>query len=106
MITYTWNIISLKAKPSLNGLQNVISEIKWEYTGTDEDNNTFSIEMPIQISDPNVEEFVPYGQVTESMVISWLENSLDVEAMQQAIEDKINKIKNPPLVSLPLPWNI
>ncbi len=106
MITYSWNIKSIKVKPSLDDLTNVISEIAWEYIGIDENSNIALISLVTQVSDPNIEDFIPYDQVTKSMVISWLENILDIEALQQGIEAKINNIKNPPLIQVPLPWNI
>jgi hypothetical protein len=38
------------------------------------------------------------------MVISWLESILNIEDLQQSIIDKIENIKNPPLIEMPFPW--
>jgi hypothetical protein len=104
MITYTWDINKIYAKPLSNGLINVIHSIDWSYTGIDENNNTASIQVPITLPEPSDENFIPYDDITEEMVISWLESILNVEDLQQGIIDKIENIKNPPLVEIPFPW--
>ena len=104
MITYTWNIHKIYTKPSLNDLTNVIHMIHWQYIGTDENNNTASIDLPITLPEPSEENFISYNNITEEMVISWLESILNIEDLQQGIVDKIENIKNPPLVEIPFPW--
>lgn len=104
MITYTWNINKMYTKPLLNGLTNVVHTIDWSYIGTDENNNTASIQVPMILPEPSEENFTPYNNITEEMVISWLESILNIEDLQQGIIDKIELIKNPPIIELPFPW--
>ena len=37
--TYTWTITGLKKAPSLNGLDDVVTGIKFKYKGVDSDGN-------------------------------------------------------------------
>jgi hypothetical protein len=104
MIIYTWSINEMHIKPSLNGLTNIIHIIDWSYIGTDEDNNTASVGLPITLPEPSEENFIPYNNITKEMVISWLESILNIEDLQQSVIDKIENIKNPPLIEMPFPW--
>jgi len=56
------------------------------------------------LPEPLEENFTPYNNITEEMVISWLESILNIEDLQQGIIDKIEIIKNPPLIEIPFPW--
>jgi hypothetical protein len=104
MITYTWRINKIHVKPLLNGLTNVIHTVDWDYIGIDENDNTASIRMPMVLPEPLEENFTPYNNITEEMVISWLESISNIEELQQDIIDKIEIIKNPPIIELPFPW--
>ena len=43
-LTYSWKITALKKAPSLDGLSNVITHIRFDYTGTDADLEEVKIE--------------------------------------------------------------
>ena len=104
MITYTWRINKMYIKPSLNGLTNVIHTVDWDYIGTDENNNKSSVRVPMILPEPLEANFIPYNDITEEMVISWLESISNIEDLQQDIINKIELIKNPPIIELPFPW--
>jgi hypothetical protein len=53
---------------------------------------------------PTSEDFIPYSELTQNMVVSWLESILDISSLQVRIDTQINFIENPPTVSIPLPW--
>jgi len=40
------------------------------------------------------------------IVIGWLESTLDVPAMQTSLDNQLENIINPPIVSPPLPWTV
>lgn len=99
---YTWIISALDCKVSENGLTNVVSTIHWRYRGTDEDEISYETYGAQPMSAPDPTSFVPYEDVTEVMVIDWLENTLEVETLQSQINSQIDLIKNPVIVTLPL----
>lgn len=104
MINYTWQINALEYAPELDGLPKVITQVYWTYIAT-EDDIVQSIygSQPVELDD--LEHFIPYQDVTEDIVISWLEQDLDVPAMQASLAVMIENVKNPPTVIDNNPFN-
>lgn len=47
--------------------------------------------------------FIPYESLTEEIVIGWVKRDIDVEAIETKLASKIEKKKNPIVVS-GIPW--
>jgi hypothetical protein len=106
--------------PSLDGLTDVVSTVHWRYQGTTEDGITSEIYGIISVGQPNPSNFVDYNNLTFQQVSSWLESIYSQEipleegqteikktqlsSMKKIIEDKINLILNPSVITLPLPF--
>jgi len=103
MINYKWTISALDCAVNEEGLENVVKTIHWRYTGTDSDGFTAGVYGAQAVPSPNPEEFQPYENITQEIVEGWLESTLDVSEKQTIITEKINKIKNPTKITLPLP---
>jgi hypothetical protein len=104
-ITYTWKVTSMKVVDT-DDLQNVVIQTYWVKTGVDEDGNegSFSGATPLSISSVDPENFVPYDELTQSIVIEWINDSItDQTHIDSRIEEQINLKKNP-VVEKPLPW--
>lgn len=92
MITYTYNIQSKPTAQELNDFPNVIVASVWEYTATREEdgvsavlqNTTFFLPPPV--GDPN---FVPYDEVTDELVFSWISAKEDIPAMQIYLAEQL-----------------
>jgi len=104
MITYTWNISQLDCAPSENGLTNIVKVIHWGLTGVDENGISASMSNSYPLSSPSPEGFADYSTLTKETVISWLENNLDVGYIKSRLSNEIASQYNPPITSLPLPW--
>jgi hypothetical protein len=104
MTNYTWTISSLETAPKEGQLIDVVKIVHWRYKGIDGDYQaeTYSTYACPQ---PSETDFTAYPDLTEADVIGWLEAGLDVDAMKQALATQIESLKNPPIVSLPLPWS-
>ena len=104
MITYQWKISSLETAPSLDSLTDVVRVIHWRYQATDGDyqSETYS---SYACGEPSPNDFTAYPDLTEADVIGWLESGLDVQAMEESLANQIADLKNPKIVSLPLPWS-
>lgn len=105
MITYTWTIQQLWAAPSLEGLQNVVTDATWRCLSTD---GTHTVLNSGTCSfSPVPEEFTPFASLTEQQVLNWCwavgVNKLETEA---ALSARIDELVNPTIVSLPLPWAV
>lgn len=108
-INYTWVINQLNCLVDQDGLQDVINVIHWTYNATeidDEGKEWFaSMYSTSNVEQPNPQNFVPYPDVTEDQVISWLEAILPVSDMQASLASNIYLQQHPIEVTLPLPWS-
>ena len=99
MTNYTWTIAALECATEENGLNKVVKTVHWRYKGTDEITGTSYELFGAQAMDaPNTSSYIPYDELTEATVISWLEKKLDVVSFQESIVNEIEKIKNPPII--------
>jgi len=90
-ISYEWKITALKKAQSLDELSDVITHVRFDYTGTDADSGesyTFSGACPILPPDPNV--FTPLTEVLESDVILWAQANHPTDHMNYIIEKNIS----------------
>lgn len=72
-ITYTWKLTGLK-KMDKGGIEGVVFQTYWKKIGTDENGNTgeFSGATPISADSVTEDDFIPYEQLTEETVLSWV----------------------------------
>jgi len=108
-ITYKWSISQMNAHIQAEGEDNVIYTVHYTYTGSEESGG-------ITYSDTNIgtqsytyvagEPFVPYEdtEAFEAVVIGWLEDSLDVPAMQASIAASIQSQVTPVNEDLYFTW--
>jgi len=55
-------------------------------------------------SKDDVANFIPYADLTYEIVCGWLDNSIDVAALDLNLDQQIENQVNPPIVVLPLPF--
>tara|TARA_R100001244_G_scaffold131566_1_gene104966 strand:- start:515 stop:841 length:327 start_codon:yes stop_codon:yes gene_type:complete len=94
---YSWRINRLVAKIHEDGLDNVVFTVYWIYKVCDEDDEeiqTNEIGTLGVIYNPD-DPFIPYENLTKDDVVGWLNNGLDVDAIKERCDKKIDLIKNP-----------
>lgn len=106
-VTYTWAVTGMKVLASAGPLSNYVVNVQWTKTGTDENGNTgvFNGATPFQ-PDPAQPDFVPFDQLTEAIVLSWVqpvvtgmyEEHVNAQIAKQ-IADKID-----PVTDVTPPW--
>jgi hypothetical protein len=76
----------------------------WQVTGVDGE-YTATIQGNTQFSSPESKNFIPYEDLTEAMIISWIPAS-DIESSQQCVQGQLNSLINPPAMpqDTTLPW--
>lgn len=85
-ITYDWKITALKKAPALDGLSNVITHIRFDYTGTDSESgesHTFSGACPVGA--PSEENFSAIETLTEATIIEWAQANHPTDHMNEVI---------------------
>ena len=104
MTTIKWIIESLLVRKAEGSLTDVVITADWrcngsqdQYSGTCYGSCSFA---------PPIGEFTPYEDLTEQQVLDWCyENGVDKTAIEANVTLQIENQIDPPVVTLPLPWN-
>ena len=107
MTTYTWNVTALYTE-TIDGEQNYVVIANYEVTGVD-GTYTTSLSNIARFSTESVETFVPYADLTNDIVIGWIQQELGVDGvsnLEACIQGQIDSQINPPTTpqNTPLPW--
>lgn len=108
-ITYTWKITSLKTKNEGNN-RNAVVQTYWQKIGTDGTHEgIFSGATPFTSTTmPEGDVFIPFEQLTEEMVIGWIQDVVTANPTYEAhINEKIQEEidgKHSPVTETPMPW--
>jgi hypothetical protein len=107
MINYTWKIKNLWTK-TIDGQQDYVVIAAYDVTGVDGE-FTSSLSNTAQFSTSSVTSFVPYADLTEEIVLGWIQSELGengIISITACIEGQIESQKNPPVSPeiTPLPW--
>ena len=104
MITLSWIIERLLVKPTEGSLTDVVITADWRCNGTqDQYSGTCYGSCSFQ---PPSGSFTPYPDLTQEQVLNWCyANGVDKTAIEANVTQQIENQINPPVVTLPLPWN-
>ena len=107
--TYTWTATNLIGYPQYEGQTDVITTVFYTVVADDGEGHTASISSIQQTPlDPAV-PFIPYSNLTNSIVIGWVQDDLGPEGVANVyanLDAQIAVQINPPVapMSFPLPW--
>ena len=109
-LTYNWKLLrfSKKNNSELN-LNNVIVQTYWSKTGTNEDgiSATFVGGTPFVLSQVDPDNFIPYENLTEEIVLSWIKSANNANTyIDEVIDDMIDQQVNPDIEEDNFPWNV
>jgi hypothetical protein len=106
MTNYTWTINRMYTlqQPDPDYVVNVL----WTLTGVD-GTTTASIPGNTTFDSNQAGTFIPYDQLTEAIVVGWVQASLGeigVANSEACVQGQIDSILNPPVSpeNTPLPW--
>ena len=103
MTKFDWIISAMECKVKEDNLSDVVILVHWRYNATSGEYfaDTYgATSVPM----PTGEDFTPYAELTKDQVVSWLENTLDIEAMQSNLNNQIDLLINPINVTLQPPF--
>ena len=95
-LTYEWKITQIK-KTTNDSVDNAIIGTRWEVRGTDANGNDglFTGATPFTLDQINPDNFVPYNELTEEIVLDWIKGYVSgsnrVTNYWDHISDRINK---------------
>ena len=105
--TYRWYINQLQTIPTFSGVTDFVSNVNWRYDANDGEGysaylfgqTTFNV-----LIDTPENPYIPYSALTEVNVTEWLDTYADVVNLQTKLTSMIDEQINPPIITLPLPW--
>ena len=107
MTTYTWAVTALYTETTTTESDYVVIA-NYTVVGVD---GEYSAELSniARFSTASVSPFIPYAELTEDIVIDWIQQELGpdgVSNLEACIQGQINSQINPPTVPVntPLPW--
>jgi hypothetical protein len=100
-------INQMDSVPTEGTLQDFVINVHWTRLAKETINEKeyfASVYGSQSFSKDDVTNFIPYEDLTYDIVCSWLDASLDVEALDLNLDAQIENQVNPPIVILPLPF--
>ena len=106
-MNYTWRIVNATIKDTPD-TQKIVIYCNWSKTGEDADGNKgqYYGSTSFDISSIDAETFIPFDQITEDVMLSWVQSKISEESeakINQAIDDNIMHSKYPEVTVTP-PW--
>jgi hypothetical protein len=96
-MTKTIRINALECYPNLNGLENVVKNVKWTLTVEETINGnveTMSIDSTTQVPAADASVFTPYELLTAEQVTSWVNANTDTNALAAHLIARRNRELN------------
>jgi len=99
MTTFNWTISTLERELSDGGV--IVAH--WICRASDGDFSASSYGTAGFIQDPEADDFTPYEDLTEEQVLEWVWESVDKDATEAALAQKIEDQKHP-TTAAGVPW--
>lgn len=101
--TFNWTFSLFEKAPSEGGLIDVVKVIHWRLTAVDGD---FSAESygTSALENPDPDNFLAYDDITKQWAIDAVSATMNVAALEAALQAEINGKKNPSVVPSPPPF--
>ena len=102
MTTFTTTITAMYTIPTPTGY---VVNVLYKVTGVD-GTYTADIDGNTQFTPEQGATIIPYDQLTQAIVLSWIPESA-IASAQQCVQGQINSMITPPVspTSQPLPWS-
>ena len=96
--TYQWNVVQMDRNTS----DGFVTTVHYNVSAVDGD-YTASTYGTVGYTEEGA--FTPYNQLTEALVVGWVQESLGKDTVEEALAAQITAQKNPVQVS-GLPWSV
>lgn len=102
-LSFEWVISQMQCFPSYEGEKDFVVYVHWRRNATFEE-YVADVYGCQTYSQKEGDTYIPYEDLTFDIVCGWLESSLDVPALDINLAKQIEDLVNPPVITLPLPW--
>ena len=109
--TYIWTVKSMECYPTYQSQTDVVFTVNAIVTATDDSTPPFtsSAGLSMGINYDESEQYIPYADLTQDIVIGWVQEALGQEGIaniESTLDSQIANMVNPTITTLPLPWVI
>lgn len=103
-MTFAIKITGLRTQ-TVNGVENAVKQVEWTMVGT-EGTQTFELPQTTIVPDPQSDGFIPLVNLTETQVITWIEeHEPRIPAIQAHIQYVLDReVAKATLVQAQMPW--
>ena len=105
-VSYIWKISQLQLAASKDGLSNVVQGVDWALTAVDGDYSAETFAKTL-LKDADPSKFVQFESLTESTVISWVQDAVDDKVLT-SFKNNLNALleekKAQNIKVVPPPW--
>jgi len=101
MANYKWVINAVDCYTTKDGLEKVAYNVHWSYFLTEGEHSVSMIGVQ-SVGSPDPDNFLPFEQLTEEIVVGWIEAAMDVEKMQENLRNQLADKITPKVVTLQL----
>lgn len=101
-MTYDWNCKTVDVHPQAEGETNVVYNVHWVVTGTEEDYSATSIGTQVVPLNPEA-DFIPFEDLTNEIVVGWTKDAMGeekVQTIEDGIANEIIELANPTSVTM------
>lgn len=109
-MTYTWKVTGIKVRDEVNAngetLPKAVCQTYWNKVGVDSNGNegTFSGATPFTAANIPADQFVPFDQLTEEVVLGWIK-AIVVGGYEEHVNSMIAKqIADKAVTEQSMPW--
>jgi hypothetical protein len=107
VLTYTWEFGRFLAHPALNDLTNVVYNVEYILSATDQDGHGSQYFGNVGLGEPDPLTFIPFNQLTQPAVEQMVTSALGddtVTELKQILANQIAQQIQPAIANLPRPW--
>jgi len=107
VLTYTWEFGRFLAHPALNDLTNVVYNVEYILSATDQDGHGSQYFGNVGLGEPDPLTFIPFNQLTQPAVEQMVTSALGDDAvaeLKQILANQIAQQIQPAIANLPRPW--
>lgn len=101
---YSKKIFSIEVLPKDGDLENVVIRVQWEFQARNATHYAVTVHRTelSSVSDPS--NFVPFQELTENMVLGWIESQVDTAALQVELDALLLAEMQKPEIQKNPPW--
>jgi len=106
-ITYNWIVEQMNSYPEKDGYTDVVFTVHWRVNANEGNYNATNYGTVGVTLDPG-EPFTPYSELTQDQVVGWVQSAIgpeQVTLIETGLAGQIANLINPPVVTLPNPWD-